>query len=165
MSLFGIKLPLVCWQLLLTGMALVTGWSWLESFSLVFAWWEVCLLVSHQIDLSCFGVTYNLLDVLCNYFWCLHLLCKLPNLACKELVKINTTAIAGFRHKLFIFQEKQKMSQCKMFAVACGYLARHTWACTSLYHSSADLLPWQKLVSRSTLLTLHLLWAYKILHI
>ena len=49
------------------------------------------------------------------------------------------------------FRKNQKMSQCKMFAVPSGYLARHMWAGTILYHLSTDLLPWQKLVSRSNL--------------
>ena len=49
------------------------------------------------------------------------------------------------------FKKNQKMSQCKMFAVFCWYFARHTWACTALYLWSTDLLPWQKLVSRSNL--------------
>ena len=47
------------------------------------------------------------------------------------------------------FKKNQKMSWCKMFAVSWGHLARHTWACTALYHSSTNLLLWQKLVSRS----------------
>ena len=56
------------------------------------------------------------------------------------------------------FEKTQKMSWCQMFAVSCGYLARHTWACTALYNSSTDLLPWWKLVSRSNLALTSFAW-------
>ena len=45
-----------------------------------------------------------------------------------------------------------------MCAVSGGYLARHTWAGTVLYHSSTDLLPRQKLVSRSNLAVTSFAW-------
>ena len=107
MSLFGIKHPLVWWHLLLlTCIPLVIGWSWLESFFFVFALWEVCLLVSHQIDLSHLGVTSNLFDVMHSLFWCLQFLCKLPDLACKKLIKINPTVIDSFDIDSSFFQEK-----------------------------------------------------------
>ena len=94
--------------MLLTCILLMTGWSLLESFSLVFAWWEVCPLMYHQIDFSHLGVTCNLLDVICCCLWILHFLCKLPDFAYRKPLKINTTVIVGFRHKFFIFQEKPK---------------------------------------------------------
>ena len=48
-------------------------------------------------------------------------------------------------------KKNQKMSVCKILAVSGGYLARLTWACTTLYHSSTLLLPCWKLVRRSNL--------------
>ena len=70
--------------------SLVTPWCWLKGLPPAFAWWEVCLLVSHQVDLGCLGITCYLLDVLHSCFGCFHLLCKLPDLACREPVKVNT---------------------------------------------------------------------------
>ena len=49
------------------------------------------------------------------------------------------------------FKKNQNISLCKILVVSGGYLARHTWACTVLYHSSTDLFPCLKLVSRSNL--------------
>ena len=63
-NLSGIKPSLVWWDLLITWGSPVTQWSWLKCFPLAFAWWGVCLLVSHQIDLSCLWVT-------CYYLMCL----------------------------------------------------------------------------------------------
>ena len=59
------------------------------------------------------------------------------------------------------FKKNQKMLWCKMFAVSCGYLARHTWACTALYYLSSDLLPWQKLVSRSNPAHTSFAWGFQ----
>ena len=56
------------------------------------------------------------------------------------------------------FRRNQKRSLCKIFAVSCGYLERHTWAYTTLYHSSTNLLPWWKLASRSNLAYTSLVW-------
>ena len=109
-GLFRIKLPPVGWHLLLlTCIPLVTGWSWLERlFLLVLAWWEVCALMSHQIDLGHFGVTCNLFDVIHSCLRCLHLLCKLSDYACRKLNKIYYTVIDGFWHKFLILQVKPK---------------------------------------------------------
>ena len=49
------------------------------------------------------------------------------------------------------FKKNKKISQCKILAVSGGYLARETWACTALYHSSTEQLPCLKLVSRTNL--------------
>ena len=49
------------------------------------------------------------------------------------------------------FKKNQKISRCKILAVSGGYLARDTWACTALYHSSTEWLPSLKLVTRSNL--------------
>ena len=107
MSLLGIKLSSVFWNLLFTYLSLDTLWSLLEGFPLAYAWWKICSLVSHQIDLGYLLVSCLLLDVSCSCLGCFHLLC-LPNLACRELDKVNTALIEGLRHKLFIFQEKPK---------------------------------------------------------
>ena len=102
MSLFGIKPSFVWWGLLLTCGSLVTLWSWLKGFPRAFACWEVCLLVSHQIDVSCLGIICYLLDVPCSCFGSFHLLCKLPDLAWRELVKVNTAVIDGLWYKLIL---------------------------------------------------------------
>ena len=57
------------------------------------------------------------------------------------------------------FKKNQKMSWCMIFAVSCGYLARDTCACAALYHSSTDLLPWQKLVLKSNLALTSFTWS------
>ena len=43
------------------------------------------------------------------------------------------------------------MSLCKILAVSGGYLAKFTYACMALYHSSMLKFPWWKLVSKSNL--------------
>ena len=48
-------------------------------------------------------------------------------------------------------RKNQRMSLWRIFAVSGGYLAKLTWACTALYHSSMLLLPCLKLVKRSNL--------------
>ena len=62
--------------------------------------------MSHQIDLAHFGVTCNLFDMMPCGLLCLHLLSKLPDFACRELLEIYAAIIYGFGHKLFIFQEE-----------------------------------------------------------
>ena len=87
MGLFRIKLLLVWWYLLFvfTWIPLVAEWSWLERLLLLLTWWEVCVLMSHQIDLGHLGVTCNLFGVMHCDLWCFHLLCKLPVFVCREL--------------------------------------------------------------------------------
>ena len=81
--ILGIKTHLVM-VLSLTCIILVNGWSRLDrKFSfLILACWEVCSLMSCQIDLSCLGVTCHLLDVPGGQLWTHHLLSKLSDLAC-----------------------------------------------------------------------------------
>ena len=148
----GIKaLPVT--MLPVTCIILVTGWSRLNKGLplLVLAWWEVCALMSHQIDLSHLGVPCHLLDVPDGHLWALYLLCKLPDLACRKLVQICITVIDCLGDKLFIFVEKTKDVPVKYLGCFWGYLAKAPWVCTALYHSSSDLLPSQKLVSKSNL--------------
>ena len=110
MCLFRIKFPLVGSHLLVvfTCISLVTLWSWLERllFPLALAWWEVHSLMSYQIDWGHLGVTCNLFDVMCFSLWCLHLLCKLPDFACRKLLQMYTAIIYGFGHTLFIFHKE-----------------------------------------------------------
>ena len=109
MGLVRIKHLLVWWHLLLTCILFVTGWPWLERlFLLLLAWWEVCMLVSHQIDLAQLGVTCNLFDVICCCLWSLYFLCKLSDFACRKLFKTYASVIDDFRHTFFIFLEKPK---------------------------------------------------------
>ena len=86
----------------------VTLWSRLERllFPLALAWWEVSSLMSHQIHLSCLGVTCNLFNMMCSRPEWLHLLCKLPDFACKKHFQIYITIIDGLGNKLFIFEKK-----------------------------------------------------------
>ena len=163
MGLFRIKLLLVGSHLLLLPcLPLVTGWSWLEKlFLLVLAWFEVCVLMSHQIILI--WTTWGHLQLV----WCYVLLPLKPPIFFASCL----TLFAGiFSRSMLLslvvldtnsssFKKDQKMSWCKMFAVSCGYLARHTWACTALYHSSTDLLSRWKLVSTSNLALTSFAWS------
>ena len=107
-ALLVIALPVAC-------IILVTGWSRLyKGLSLlVLACWEVCMLMSHQIDLSHLGVTSHLLDVPGSCLRTLHLLCKLPDLACRKLVQVYVAVINCLWDKLFIFQGKTKRWPCE----------------------------------------------------
>ena len=128
------------WNLLVfTWILLVTGWSWLERlFLLVLPWWEVCLLMSHQIDLGHFGVTCNLFDVKCCGLWNLHFLCKLPDFACRKLFYTYTAIMYGFGYKLFILQEEPQyvmMQDVYSFFWVLGKLLVLVLHCTTLYRS------------------------------
>ena len=112
--IFGIKaLPVMA--LSVTCIILVTGWSRLHKGIplLVFACWEVCALMFHQIDLSHLGVTCHLLDVPGSCLRTLHLLCKLPDLACGKLVHVFVALINCLGDKLFIFSRKTKRCPCE----------------------------------------------------
>ena len=122
MSLFRIKLCFVWGNLIVHwyGM-LVTQWSWLESFSFVFAWWEVCLLISHQIDLSHLGITLQLA-------WCAMLLplmhpFSLPScltLLARNLSRLTLLSLMVLDTNSVIFQEKPKdvmNARCLKFLV------------------------------------------------
>ena len=144
---------LVVWRywLFVTCIILVTRWSrfhiWL--LLLMFACWEICVLVLHQIDLCCLGITCHLLDVSGSHLWTLTFLSKLTDLTWWELVQIYIAVIYGFRHKIFILKKEAKIPLWRILAVSGGYLARATWVWTELYHSSTDLFPCLKLVRRS----------------
>ena len=107
--------------------------------------------MSYQINLCHLGVTCHLLDMLGSHLRTLHLLCKLPELACGKLVQVYVAIIYCLGDKLFIFQEEPKRSLWSILAVSWGYLAEGTWVWTALYHSSTDLFPCQKPVKRSNL--------------
>ena len=132
MSLLKIKFFLVLWSLLLTCVPHVTLWSWLEGFILVFAWWKVCWLMSHQIDLSSFGITCYLLDMSCSHLGCFCLICKLSDFACREPVKDHI--IDDFVFKLFISQEKPKYITVQ---TVCGFL----WILSKINFSLFSLVP------------------------
>ena len=110
MCLIRIKFLLIGWHLLtvFTWIPLVAPWSRLERllFPLALAWWEVCSLMSHQIDLWCLGFTCNLFNMMYRSFRCLHLFCKLPDFACRNLLQIYIAIIYALGNKLFIFQKE-----------------------------------------------------------
>ena len=72
----------------------------------MFVWWEVCALVLHKINLNHLGVTCHLLDIPGGCLRTLHLLCKLPDLACRKLVEVYVAIINCLGEKCFIFQEE-----------------------------------------------------------
>ena len=108
-ALLVIALPVTC-------IIVVTGWSRLQKElpHLVFACWEVFVLMSHQIDLSQLGVTCHLLDVPGSCLRTLHFLYKFPDLACRKLVQVYVSVINCLGDKLFIFQEKTKRCPCEV---------------------------------------------------
>ena len=107
MCLICIKSFLVGWSFILvfTWVPLLTIWSGLVVMllPLALAWWEVCSLMPQQVYLSHLGVTCNFFDVSNSWLWRLHLLDKLPHLACRKLLQINIGIIYGFGDKLLIF--------------------------------------------------------------
>ena len=118
--ILGINALLVT-MLPVTCIILVSGWSRLNKWLLlVLAWWEVCALMSHQIDLSYLGVTCHLLDVSGGCLWTLHLLCKMPDLACRTLGQIYINVVDCLGDKLFIFEENQTISLWSILAVPGG---------------------------------------------
>ena len=143
-----------------TFIILVTGWSKLHKrFSLlVLACWEVCTLMPHQIGLSHLGVTCHLLDVPGRHLWALHFLCKLPDLACRKLVQVCVAVINYLGRWIPPLSRKPEDVPVKDLGCFWGYLAKATSVCTALYHSSTDLFPCQKLVSKSNLSLTSLDW-------
>ena len=120
-------------------------------FLLVLVWWEVSSLKSHQVHLSCLGVTCNLFYVPSSRLWRLNLLSKLTHLVCWKLLQIYIGMMDGFGKTSSSLRKNHKLSQCKILSVSDGYLARDTWAWTALYHSSTEWLACVKLVSRANL--------------
>ena len=97
------------------------------------------------------GVTCHLLDVPGGHLRTLRLLCKLPDLGCGKLVQVYVAVINYLGDKFFIFKEEPKDVPVKDLGCFWGYLAKATWICTALYHSSTDLFPCWKLLSKSNL--------------
>ena len=124
-NILGIKALLVL-ALPVSCIILVTGWSRLHKvFSLlVFACWEVCTLMPHQIDVSHLGVTCHLLDVPGSHLCTLHLLCKLPDLACGKLVQVYVAVINCLGDKFLIFQAKPKGVPVKELCCFWGVLSQ-----------------------------------------
>ena len=117
-----------------TCIILVTGWSRLYKGLPIhgLACWEVCVLMSHQIDLSYLGVICHLLDGPGCNLGTLHLLCKLPDLACGKPVQVYVAIIDCLGDKLFIFKEEPKDVPMKYLGCFWGYLAKATWVCIAL---------------------------------
>ena len=65
------------------------------------------MLMSQQTDLSHLRVTCNLLDVPGSHLCALHLLCKLPDLACRNEIYINIIVLETNSSSL---RKNQKMS-------------------------------------------------------
>ena len=132
MGLFRIIFLLVGWHLMLivfTWIPLV--WSWLERvFLLALAWWEVSLLISHQIDLGHLKFTCNLLmwhtvafDDSIFFASCLTLFAGNFSKSVLLLFMVLDTNSS-------FCKRNQNISLCKILAVSGGYLARDTCACT-----------------------------------
>ena len=136
-----------------TCIILVTGWSKLHKrlFHLLFACWDVCALVSHENNLSHLGVTCHQFDIPGGHLRTLHVLCKLPDLACGKLVQVYAAIIYCLGDKLLIFQEELKNVPVKYLGSLRGYLAKATWGLTALNNTSTDLFTFLKLVRRSNL--------------
>ena len=122
-NILGIKAILVI-VLPVTCIILVTGWSKLHKglHLLVLACWEVCALMSQQIDLSCLGVTCHLLDVPVGCLGTFHLLCKLPDLAWRTPVQVYVAIIDCLGDKLFILKEEPKDVPMKYLGCFWGVL-------------------------------------------
>ena len=143
----------------------VTRWSrfHIKLFLLVFACWEICVLVPHQIDLCHLGVTCHLLDVSGGHLWALHFLSKLSDLTCWELVQLYIAVIHGLRYKFFILEKEPKISLQRILAVSGGYLAREPWVWTALYHSSTTCFLARSLLEGQMWPSFHLTGACRIL--
>ena len=109
-----------------TCIILVTDWSRFHTgFSLlVLACWEVCALMSHQIDLSHLGVTCHLIDVPGSHLITLHLPCKLPDLVCRNLAQVYVAVINCLGDKFLIFQEKPNDVPVKDLGCFWGVLSQ-----------------------------------------
>ena len=130
-------LPVTC-------VILVTGWSRLNKGLplLVLAWWEVCALMSHQIDLSHLGSLATCLmhlvvafELSILYTSCLILFVgNMSRSILLSLIVLETNSSS--------LRKNQKMPLWSILAVSWRYLAKVTWVCTALYHSSTDLSCW-----------------------
>ena len=91
--------------------------------------------------LMCLAVTFEL-----SIFFATCLILLVGNLSRSML-----PSLIVFETNSSSFKKNQKMSLWMILAVSGGYLAKATWVCTALYHSSTDLFPCKKLVSKSNL--------------
>ena len=123
--ILGIKALLVI-ILPVTWTILVTGWFRLHKrlLFLVLGCCEVCVLVFDEINLSHLGVTCHLLDMPGGSLWTLHLLCKLPDLACGKPVQVYVAIINCLGDKLFIFKEETKDVPMKYLGSFWGILSQ-----------------------------------------
>ena len=131
----------------------MTGWSRSHKrlTLLVFACWEICVLMPHKIHLCCMWVTCHLLDMPDGHPWTLHLFYKLPSLVCWKLVQVYVAVIYLLADKFFIFKEELENVPVKYLGCFCGVLSQSNLGFNSLYHSLTDLFPCQKLIRRSNL--------------
>ena len=120
-------------------------------FLLAFAWWEVCSLMPHKINLCCLGsLTNALMCSAVDFEDSIFLTSCLP-LHAGNLTKSMLESLLVLETNSSSFKKNQKIFLYKILAVSGGYLARDSWACTALYHSFSEQLPCLKLVSRSNL--------------
>ena len=120
-------------------------------FPLGLAWWEVCPLMPHGINLGYLGSLTTALmclvvDIEDSIFLanCLTLLAGNLSRSMFESLMVLETNSSSFR-------KNHNISLCKILAVSDGCFARTNWAWTALYHSLTYLFPCLKLVSRSNL--------------
>ena len=95
-----------------------------EFLSLVLASLEVCVLMSHQTDMSKLWVTCHLLDMPGSCLWTLHFLCKLPDLACGKLVRSILLSLIVLETNSSSLRKNQKMSPWGILAVSWGVLSQ-----------------------------------------
>ena len=81
---------------------LVTGWSGFQKrlLLLVFACFEFCVLVSHNINLCHLRVACHLLVMSGGCLWTFHLFSKLPDLACWKPIQVYVAVIDSFSSSL-----------------------------------------------------------------
>ena len=150
-----IKSVLIWWffTLVFTRVPLLTLWSMLVGmlFPLWLALWEVSSLMPQKIKLSCLRVTGNCFDVSSGWLWRFHYLAN-----CLTLLvgNFSRSILESFMVLETNYSSFRKKSEYISMQDACSFwwdLAREPWAWTALYHSSTDLFPCLKLVSRSNL--------------
>ena len=117
MCTLGIKLllMLVLHLVTFTAMLFVIWLLWFHrwSFLLVFACWQLCVLVPGKIDLHGMGVTCNLFYVVHSGSGALHPFNKLVHFACRKFIQIYTSITDVSWYKLLILQEKPESVSVK----------------------------------------------------
>ena len=143
------------WSLILVfiGVPILTLWSLLVGmlFLLGLAWWEASPLMPHEINLICLGSFATPLMCLAADFEDSIFLASCLTLLAGNFSRSILESFMALERNSSSFRKKQNISLCKILAVSGGCLARDTSAWTALYHSSTDLFPCLKLVSRSNL--------------